>query len=334
MCRRHLVALTLAGFGLWPCDGAFAQTSFRLPPLLGLDEYIVVPDDDRLTAAKIALGGRLFVDPLLSRDRSISCASCHHPDHAFADTVPRSRGVGGRLGRRNTPAIINRAYGSSFFWDGRAESLEAQVLAPIQDSLEMDLRIDELVRRTRLDTSYRSAFAAEFPDAVTSANIARALATYVRAIRSGESAVDRYASGDSTALAADARRGQALFVGRANCSSCHVGANFTDELFHNTGVGAGGRDAGRYAVSRRAADYAAFKTPTLRDVAMSAPYMHDGSMATLEEVIDFYDRGGRPNAGLDREIKALRLSAGEKSDLVAFLRALSGMISAGVPDPR
>lgn len=224
---------------------------------------------------------------------------------------------------------MNRAYGAAFFWDGRATSLESQVLMPIADPVEMGTPIDLLLRHLAVDTAYRRAFAGAFSEGLTRDNVARALASYVRTIRSGDSPVDRYRSGDTTALTPDARRGLDLFFRRANCSRCHLGPNLTDERFHNTGVATGTRDAGRYAVTQRTADLGAFKTPTLRNVELTAPYMHDGSIATLDQVVEFYDRGGRPNPHLDREIQPLGLSADDKRELVAFLRALTGIITRG-----
>jgi cytochrome c peroxidase len=307
---------------------ARGQASFRLPSVVGLDEFLEIPDDNRLTSAKIDLGERLFFDPVLSRTRRISCASCHQPSLAFADSVQLSRGVDGRRGRRNAPAILNRPYGSTFFWDGRAESLEAQVLEPIRDPLEMDLALDELLLRLRASPRYLRAFTDAFADGLTEANVARALASYLRTLRSGDSPFDRSRTGDATALSAAAQRGRALFTGKAGCFICHFGPNLTDERFHNTGVAARTSDVGRYAVTRENDDRGAFKTPTLREVARTPPYMHDGSLPTLEAVVDFYDRGGHTNPGLDPEIRPLGLSEAEKQDLIAFLRALSGTLSA------
>jgi len=293
-----------------------------------------VPESNPLTPPKIALGERLFFDRALSRDGSIACASCHRPEHAFSDTSAVSVGVGARSGRRNSPTLLNRGYGRSLFWDGRVIALEEQVLHPIQDSLEMDLPLEELVNRLRDDRSYRSEFRRVFQDGVTSGNVARALASYLRTLRSGGAPIDRYRHGDSTALSASAQRGLMLFLGRASCAACHAGPNFTDEQFHNTGVAwqrGSPADSGRGAITRAAQDVGAFKTPTLREVACTAPYMHDGSLRTLDDVIDFYDRGGHANAYLDGEIRPLRLDAEEKRSLVALLRALGGGCRPGEP---
>ncbi len=304
-----------------------SSASYSFPAILGLDEFIPTPDDNPLTAPAVSLGRRLFFDPRLSHDMTLSCASCHLPDRAFSDTLPRSRGVRGRPTRRNAPTIVNRAYGQSLFWDGRVATLEAQVLRPIEDSLEMDLSADSLVARLAGDVAYRTAFESIFGGAITPGKVARALASYVRTIRSGNAPVDRFRNGDAAALSTEARRGMELFLGKANCSSCHVGPNFTDEKFHNTGVALGTQDVGRFAVTGRAPDRRAFKTPTLRNVSRTAPYMHDGSIATLDAVIGFYDRGGRPDPALDPEIRPLRLTSAERQYLVAFLRSLDGSLS-------
>jgi cytochrome c peroxidase len=309
-----------------------AQGFFRLPMLSGLDVLAPVPDSNPLTRSKIALGERLFNERSLSLDKSVSCASCHLPAHGFSDSVAFSRGVAGRRGARNAPALINRVYGRTFFWDGRAVSLEQQVLHPIADTMEMGLPLHEMTRRLRSEPSYRRLFREAFGiDADTTA-VARALASYVRTLRSGESPLDRWRDGDTAALSLAARRGFALFTGKAKCSACHVGPNFTDELFHNTGVATRSSrrldgkpaDAGRAGVTHDFKDSGAFKTPTLREVARTAPYMHDGSFPTLDEVIDFYDGAGFQNDHLDPEIHPLGLSASERSDLVGFLRSLNG----------
>jgi cytochrome c peroxidase len=270
---------------------------------LGLDLYLPVPEDNPLTAEKIERGRLLFFDSRLSRDNSISCASCHDPERAFSDGRAIAAGVFRRQGRRNSPALINRGYGRLFFWDGRAASLEEQVLKPIEDPNEMDLPLAEAAARVGLARG----------------EIARALASFVRSILSGQSPFDRYINGDRTALTVKQQSGLQLFRGKANCTACHVGPNFTDERLHSTGVA--WRD-GRF--TDVGAGQGNFKTPTLREIARTAPYMHDGSLATLEEVIEYYDRGGNQNPRLDPEIRALRLTAAEKQSLVAFLRSLNG----------
>jgi len=307
----------------------------RLPTPLGLDAYTPTPDDNPLTRAAVELGRRLFFDPALSRDRTVSCATCHRPDRMFADGVRRSSGVLGRPASRHTPTLVNRAYGRRFFWDGRTSTLEETVLQPIQNPREMDLALDELLARLRAVADYGPLFDRAFDGGVTADNVARALASYVRTLRSGDAPFDRFLAGDEAALTADAVVGFRLFVGRAHCSACHSGPTLTDDDLHNTGISWGAGDLGRYAVTREDGDRGRFKTPTLRNASLTAPYMHDGSLATLEEVVEFYDRGGNPNPNLDPEIRPLRLTEHEKRQLLGFLRALTGSDPpAGDPPPR
>ena len=277
-------------------------------PPLGLDLYMPTPESNRLTKEKVALGRRLFFDKRLSRDGTVACATCHAPKRAFSDGRAVARGVGGVEGTRNSPAIVNRGYGSLFFWDGRAKTLEQQVLEPILNQKELALTQPELERRTGLEA----------------AQVRSALASYVRTIRSGDSRFDRYSAGKTGALSDLEKAGMAVFRGKGNCWVCHIGPNFTDERFHNTGVA--WRD-GR--LLDEGAGKGDFKTPTLREVARTAPYMHDGSVATLKDVIEFYDGGGRPNAHLDEQIRPLRLSTQEKKALGAFLLSLTGSIREG-----
>lgn len=298
----------------------------------GLDLYLPVPPDNPLRVDVISLGRRLFFDPILSRDSSLACSSCHQPQRGFTDGRRVSVGVFGRQGTRNVPAILNRGYGRSFFWDGRIGSLEEQVLQPIRALDEMDLTLEDAVVRVSNDPGYSHRFRSTFSRQVNMEDIARALASYVRTIQAGASRFDRLVGGDASAMTEVERQGLALFQGKARCDRCHVGTNLTDESFHNTGVAwSEGRlqDLGRFVVSGVERDSGAFKTPTLREVERTAPYMHDGSLATLEEVVDFYDRGGNANPYLDPILKPLNLSPVEKEALVAFLRALTGQIQEG-----
>jgi cytochrome c peroxidase len=288
----------------------FAILTLVIP--FGLDLYVPVPEENPITDENIELGRRLFNDRRLSNDQTVACSSCHDASRAFAGRETRARGVFGREGRRNAPALINRAWGKSFSWDGRAATLEEQVLRPIEDPKEMDLSIDRAAARVGRSPT----------------TIARALATYVRSIMSGNAAYDRYAGGDIAALTSGAQLGLQLFRGKGNCTACHTGPTFTDEQFHNTGIAwdAAGSflDEGRAAVTGRDVDRGAFKTPTLREIEHSAPYMHDGSIRTLEDVIEYYDRGGNWNPHLDPEVRRLGLTALEKRALVEFLHSLTG----------
>jgi cytochrome c peroxidase len=303
-----------------PVETAAAQTApvvednsfpaWTVDPPLGLQVYMRIPDDNPLTREKVELGRRLFEETALSADRSVSCASCHRPERAFADSVARSIGVHGRRPVRNTPSILNAGYGKSFFWDGRVDQLEEQVLRPVSHPNEMGLPVDSAVVRLGRTDSYIEAFRTAFAGDIT--------------LRSGDSPADRFAAGDLEALDPDARAGYRIFTGKGNCTACHAGPLLTDERFHNTGVSRGGDDPGRHAVTGEEVDRGRFNTPSLRNVARTAPYMHDGSLATLADVIEFYDRGGVANPNLDPEIRPLRLTTVEKAQLEAYLRSLTG----------
>ena len=330
----HAAALALlyAGVRLHAADPARPRTGDSWKPPLGLDAYMPVPEDNPLSIGKAALGKRLFFDKALSRDRSISCATCHDPAHAFTDDRAAAVGVFGRKGPRRVPKLVNRGYGRSFFWDGRIATLEQQTLQPIQNELEMDLTLDDAVRRLRDSAVYSAEFLKVFRREVHADDLGKALAAYVRTIVSGDSPYDRYMNGNPGALPPEARLGLDIFRGKGNCGACHIGPNLTDESFHNTGVGwedGDFTDPGRFEVSGDRADLGAFKTPTLREAAAAAPYMHDGSLATLEDVIEHYDKGGEPNPHLDRDMEPLELSEEEKQALLAFLKSLSGKLTDG-----
>jgi len=282
--------------------------TLTLPPPLGLDLYMPVPDANPLTPQKIALGRKLFFDKRLSLDGTLSCGTCHDPKLAFSDGRKVARGIDGQEGTRSAPAIVNRGYGKTFFWDGRSKTLEQQALEPILNPKELGMTEAEVERRIGLKI----------------ADVTSALASYVRTIRSGNSRFDRYAAGDQHALSDLEKAGLAVFRGKARCTTCHAGPNFTDENFHNTGIA---WQDGKLA--DQGAGEGKFKVPTLREVARTAPYMHDGSLATLEDVVDYYDRGGNMNPGLDEDLRPLHLSPEEKRALVAFLRSLSGSIREG-----
>jgi cytochrome c peroxidase len=303
------------------------------PPLPdGMPLYMPGALDVPLNARAAELGRALFFDRRLSRDRSVSCASCHDPLRAFTDGRTLSTGVAGRQGRRNAPTLVNRAWGDTQFWDGRVASLREQVLHPVEDPDEMGFTRDAAAARIAADPVLAARFAQALGDSVHAASLARALSAYVASLISADAPFDRWAAGDTTALSTEARRGRRLFDGRARCSVCHRGPNFTDEQFHNTGVAwrdGTPTDSGRFAVTRRERDIGAFKTPTLREIARTAPYMHDGSTASLGDVIDFYDRGGIANPYLARELQPLGLNDDEKHALGAFLRTLSGRIREG-----
>lgn len=304
---------------------ADGQVPAGLPPLSE-------PADNASTEAKIALGKQLYFDKRLSKDNSISCATCHDPAKGWSNAEPTAAGVGGSRGGRSAPTILNSAYQKFQFWDGRAGSLEEQALGPIQNPIEMNLPLEELESRLNQIEGYRQQFQTVFGSAPKAADVAKAIAAFERTVLTGDAPYDRHKGGDANALSADAQQGMKLFFGKANCSACHSGANFTDNGFHNIGVGMDKPepDLGREVHSKLQGDRGSFKTPTLRDIARGAPYMHDGRFATLEEVIDYYDKGGTANEFLDEEIYALKLTPEEKKALATFLR--EGLAGARYPD--
>jgi cytochrome c peroxidase len=312
-----------------------AGTVVPIAAPLGLPP-VAIPADNPPTADSIALGRKLFFDVRLSADDTVSCATCHNPQLSFTDGLPGSRGIGKKIGRRNAPTILNSAYYSTFFWDGRAPTLEQQAGFPIANPDEMGQSHDLSIKKFEKIPEYRIEFELVFgPGRLTIEKIEMALASYERTLLSGDSAFDRYEyGGDKTALSPEAVRGLALFTDKAkgNCVTCHtVGekyATFSDGKFHNLGAGINSKgeltDLGRYEVTKVEADKGAFRTPDLRNVAKTGPYMHDGSLKTLKDVVDFYDGGGTANPQLDKEIKELKLSAREREDLVTFLESLTG----------
>jgi cytochrome c peroxidase len=272
-----------------------------------------------------ALGRRLFFDPVLSVDRSIACASCHDPAHGFADTQAKSEGVHGRRTLRNAPTLYNRVLGEAFMWDGKAATLEEQVLQPISNELEMDLAVGEAVARLAADNSYRAEFKAAFDGHPSEELLAKALTAFVARLLYGDSPVDRFRDGEHDALTPEERGGMWFFESRGNCWKCHAGQNFSDEDFHTTGVGLDEQklEDGRFAVTGDDADRGAFKTPTLRGLTETGPYMHDGSLATLEEVVEFYRKGPAEGVHHDPDFAPLDMSEKDAANLAAFLRALS-----------
>jgi cytochrome c peroxidase len=281
-------------------------------------------------ADQVALGKRLFFDPILSRNRTISCATCHRQEFAFADTSALSLGVLGRKGKRNTPSAMNVLLQNSFFWDGRAKTLEEQALIPIANPDEMDLPIDVAVKRLTSNRSYRASFRQVFGQLPNKTNLARALAAFQQTLETNESPFDDWRLNDNEiAVSESAKRGFALFNGKAKCVECHFGANFNSSEFRNIGLFDGKTlaDSGRAAITKKASDLGKFKIGSLRNVALTAPYMHNGMFKTLTQVIDYYDEPDKvvPDA-INRDpllAKPLGLTTQEKKDLEAFLRSLT-----------
>jgi len=336
----HPIFLVRAGGGAVPI-GAAAQINspLGLPP-------VPIPPDNPPTIETIALGRRLFYDPRLSVDNTVSCATCHSPILAFSDGKQVAEGVKQQKGRRNAPTLLNAVYREGregFFWDGRSPSLEAQAQEPVKNPLEMAHTLEGVEQKLTADPGYRAAFGRAFgPGPITYDEVGKAIASFERTLLCGNSPFDRYFYGhNESALSESAKRGLEIFrnPGEGNCATCHtIGdqyALFTDNKFHNDSVGPTAQnddpiDLGRFAITRVDLEKGAFRTPSLRNVALTAPYFHDGSRATLEEVVNFYARGGNPVRYRDKELQPLWLTGEDRADLVAFLRSLTGEMPANV----
>ncbi|WP_305045571.1 cytochrome-c peroxidase [Geoalkalibacter sp.] len=322
----------------------------RLPLPKPLPELLPPP------AERVELGRLLFFDRRLSGDGTISCAVCHDPEQAYADGRPLSGAYPTNKHWRNTQSLINVAYLNRFLWDGRSYTLEQQAEGPIHSSFEMNLQLDYLVEKLRETPDYPERFQQAYGSEINRAVITTALADFQRTLIVRDTPFDRYLEGDEEALSEEARQGMALFYGKAACQRCHSGPLLSDQKFHNLGVTEtpellndpqrrvtrhffqvqmglerGERDPGRYAVTRNPAERGAFRTPPLRQVAQTAPYMHNGSLATLEEVIAFYMRGGGADPDKSPLMQPLALSAEEQAALLAFLHSLSGTVPVARP---
>ena len=321
-----------------PWEAANPVRPLPAAPLGTEIDLAALPDPP--TPARVRLGRWLFYDTRLSADNSVSCASCHRPEHAFSELTPVSSGVRGQKGSRKAPTFINQAVTvfPHFFWDGRAGSLEDQALGPIANPIEMGSTHATMIETLSRVRSYAPYFEEAFgTPAITKERVAKAIADYERTRMSGNSSWDRWRyNRDESAVSEAVKLGHELFNGKAACAQCHLGNSFTDSQFHNLGVGWDPvarkfKDEGRWTVSqtltgdlRRETDRGAFKTPTLREVTKHPPYMHDGSMATLREVVEFYNKGGVKNPWLDPKVKPLGLTAAEIDALVEFMKALEG----------
>ncbi|MBI3865439.1 MAG: c-type cytochrome [Planctomycetia bacterium] len=321
-----VLAVLLPVFAFEPAADKPPKPPLGLPP-------VQWPDDNPYSAGKVELGRFLYFDNRLSSDSTVSCASCHAPEKAFTDAAPVSTGIKGQKGGRSAPTVINRAYSTLQFWDGRAASLEEQAKGPIANPIEMmaektaDAAHAAVVKRLRGVPGYVKLFEKAFgTKEATIDHVAQAIATFERTVYSGNAPYDRYQAGDKKAMNESQVRGMDVFFNKAACDSCHLGFNFTDGSYVNIGIGMDKPkpDLGRFIVTKREEETGAFKTPTLRDIEHTGPYMHDGSLKTLEEVVEHYDKGGIKNPHLDQRMKPLKLTKEEKADLVAFLKALSG----------
>ncbi len=350
--------ITLAEIDQWLADPKQAVVLEPMLPL-GLSQGASQIDTvglqkNPLTRAKIELGRQLYFDPRLSVDATVSCASCHNPAEGYSARTKTGVGVGNQLGGRNSPASFNRILSGPQFWDGRADSLEAQAVGPMANPIEMGFTHEGVVKRLNEMPVYRRQFEKIFGE-LTIDRVGQAIAAFERALVTGPSPYDfgeqlrafagldpddiaedeelaaKYAAAKAAVeahpMSEEATRGRDIFFSeKGNCTACHVGANLADEKYHNIGIGmdAAEPDLGRFVVTKDPKDTGAFKTPTVRNVALNAPYMHDGSVATLEEVVEWYDKGGHPNPHLSDKIRPLKLTAQEKADLVEFMKACTG----------
>jgi cytochrome c peroxidase len=330
--RRLPTVLALAGLmacGVGAGAWALAARSGEAPGLAVLKrdyerpKVRPAPADNASTPRRVALGRRLFFDPALSGSGNMSCATCHDPAKAWGDGRPRGVGDAGDVLPRRSPSIVDAAWGGPYFWDGRADSLEEQAKGPIASPQEMNKGHEAAAAVVRADPGYVAAFAKAYPgEPVTIETISKAIAAFERTVVSPKAPFDRWIAGDQTAISEEAKRGFVLFNGDANCASCHSGWRFTDDGFHDIGLPS--PDVGRAALAPRNPLMAfAMKTPTLRNVALRAPYMHDGSVATLEAVVDHYADGGVARPSRAPEVGPRKLSAQDREDLVAFMRTLT-----------
>ena len=356
--------LTIDEIEAWLGDAANHQELQVTLPLglsAGMAD-IKIPADNPMTRAKIELGRQLYFDGRLSADGSISCAHCHHPSEGYARHTQFGVGIREQMGGRNSPISYNRIFSAAQFWDGRAASLEEQAVGPIANPIEMGNSHEVVVETVSNIAGYQQQFEVIFGDGVTIDNIGKAIATFERSLVTGPAPYDYYeplrqaqiqfaddledlesfqeddpeeydaymalvAASEEHPLSESAKRGRELFFSkRVNCTACHAGANLSDEKYHNLGIGMDQEepDLGRFVVTQEDKDRGAFKTPTVRNVALSAPYMHDGRLATLESVVEWYDKGGHPNPHLSKDVKKLKLTAEEKQDLVEFMKACTG----------
>lgn len=303
-----------------------------------LKEWILpaapTPKDNQPNVARIDLGRHLFFDPRLSGEGNMSCGTCHNPALGWSDGLATAKGVKSAILGRASPTIVNSAYNSIMMWDGRKNSLEHQVMGPMESNDEMNMDIDRLFKWMNETSGYRKLFEAAYPgEAINSVSLSKAVAAFERTVVMNDSPFDQWLAGDAKAMTAQQVNGFDVFLdaNKGNCAACHSAPNFTDHGFHNIGLAAWGNsnpDMGRYTQKPVSKMKGAFKTPQLRGIALTAPYFHDGSAKTLEDVIALYDKGGVATSNLDPNMKPLKLSEREKEDLLAFLYALTGTTPA------
>lgn len=305
-----------------------------LPAQLSTYEPMTIPADNPLTQEKVALGKQLFFDERLSVDGSKSCYSCHVCEHGLTDGLPKAIGPGNKTLPRHSPTLWNIGYHKEYYWDGRSPSLEKQAMAAwTGGNMGVGDKAGEVVARINALQGYREQFQKVFQSDATAENIMKAIASFERTIIAGNTAWDRYRAGDASALSESAVRGWNIFQ-TIKCTNCHDGVLFTDQQYHNIGIGMDQAtpDPGRFNVTKKPEDTGAFKTPTLRDVARSAPYFHDGSAKTLEEAVDIMLAGGKPNQYLDKKnLTPQKVLPDQREALLDFLRSLN--VDCGLKKP-
>ncbi len=318
---RSLVMLACTVFSVHAslAEDKFTRSDYQRP------EAIPAPANNPLTEEKITLGKTLFFDPRLSRNKDMSCATCHSQDHRWSDGRVVPLGSEELTQPRRTPTVMNSAWLKALMWDGRANSLEAQAVLPITTAHEMNYNMKELVQRLGEIKGYQPLFDAAYDDAeITTQRIAMALATFQRTLVSNTSSFDRWVEGDEDAISSSAQRGFEIFNGKAQCAACHKSWRFTDDSFHDIGLDSPDRGRGKVIPVEVTIMQHAFKTPTLRDLPEDGPFMHDGSMTDLEEVIKHYEDGGIQRESLSKEMKPFELTEQQRTDLIAFLKTLDG----------
>jgi len=319
--KKSLAIMTLSIMLSMGSSFAFADKSGYLLP-----DVVPAPKDNQTTPERVKLGKSLFFDPRLSESNWISCGTCHNPGLGWSDGLPTAIGNGMHSIPRATPTILNTGYNKFQMWDGRARTLEEQAVGPIQAGGEMNQDMGELLVELNAIEGYRQMFEIAYPgEGITEDTIGKALAAFQRTVVTTDSPFDLWIKGDEGAVSESAKQGFEVFEGKARCALCHSDFNFTDDGFHNLGLTEEVPDLGRYNVRRVSILRGAFKTPTLRDITLTAPYMHNGMYATLEEVIEHYDRGGDVKESLSPNMQPLNLTKQEKADLLAFLESLSSI---------
>lgn len=328
MKQLRLLALPLPLISLFLAVGCSKRLQFQpdiqpLPKQLTTYEPMSIPADNPLTPEKVALGRELFFDERLSGDGSRSCYSCHVCEHGLTDGLPKAVGAFNKQLPRHSPTLWNIGYLKEFYWDGRSPSLEKQAMAAWTGG-NQGAKPDEIVGKLNKVEGYRQQFQKVFGADATPDNVVKALASFERIIISGDTAWDRFRAGDQSALSESATRGWNIFQA-IKCNNCHDGVLFTDQLYHNVGIGMDQKepDPGRFKVTNKPEDTGAFKTPTLRDIAKSAPHFHDGSARTLEEAVDIMLAGGKPNEHLDKKLEKHELVPEQRADLIEFLKSLT-----------